>query len=605
MIHLYYPDNENYEKNGDVILLPISCEITAGINRTWQVDILHPIDAEGRWKAIKADAVIKTPSPNGTLQLWRIVQTEKRDSGITAVCDPIFYDAAHEVLILDRIDFEEVTCQEILNILTDGTKFSGYSDITDSKTSWIARENLVSVITNYDRSLVRTYNAEIGFNNYEVQVVKKLGGDYGASVLYGKNLAVDGVTESYNIDGTITRIVPISYNGYKLPELYVDSPLIDNYPFPRVGIISYDSIRLWADKQPEETGDGSVVYYNTMEELYEALREAAMLEYTEEEIDRPTVNLSVDMVLIQNTEEYKDYEELERVSLGDTVRCYNPRIDIDSTARVRSIKYDCMRESVSYVEIGREKRNYFDNVTSVIQSAGKAIRSDGTVIAEQVQGFIDGAMAQLKLQNTIAKKQDVRAIIFEDLDPESPTYGAMAMGTQGLQISNTRTLDDRDWDWTTAATADGIIADTIFAGTISGININNGNGTFAVDENGNLTANSASIKGSIESTSVNETTTSDTTIANGRMDFHRTVSDDATQNVDVGIGAGGFQVTYPNAETPTDIQITTGLTIRASNIIRSILSAGGLTLRQDNDNYVSITDTGITVVRNGTVVWSV
>ena len=61
----------------------------------------------------------------------------------------------------------------------------------------------------------------------------------------------------------------------------------------------------------------------------------------------------------------------------------------------------------------------------------------------------------------------VRAILFEDLDETSLCDGAMAMGTQGLEISKTRTADGRNWDWTTAMTAEGIMAGTIIAGIIS------------------------------------------------------------------------------------------------------------------------------------------
>ncbi|KAK9680617.1 hypothetical protein QE152_g38975 [Popillia japonica] len=74
---------------------------------------------------------------------------------------------------------------------------------------------------------------------------------------------------------------------------------------------------------------------------------------------------------------------------------------------------------------------------------------------------------QLKYQKDIAQRQDVRAILFEDLDESSNTYGAMCLGTQGFQIANKRTTDGRDWDWTTAATANGIIADAILTGLIS------------------------------------------------------------------------------------------------------------------------------------------
>lgn len=466
MIQLYNPDNTNYENNGDIILLPVKCEETAGINRTWQIDIEHPIDEEGRWKYIVIDAVIKCPSING-IQLWRVVQTEKRDSGVIATCDPIFYDAAKETIITSRITLNDKTCQEALDILCEGTGFSGTSTIEGVKSTWYEWENLVEVMTGNEHGLVKTYDGEIAFDNYTVHIESELGGDYGVSVMYGKNLPVDGISESVNIDGTFTRIIPVAYNGYTLPELYVDSEFIDDYPTPRIGIIHYDNLRLWSDREEGEQGDSTTEYYNSKEELYEAMREAAAKEYTENEIDRPSVSLEVEMVLLQNTEEYKDYQELESVNIGDYVRCYNPRLGIDTKTRVRSITYDCIRERVTFVELGKEKRNYFDNVTSLIERIEGAITPGGGIVAEKVQGFLNGAWTQLRVQNTIAQHQDVRAILFEDLNPESPTFGALSIGTQGWEISRQRTQDGRDWIWTTAATAGGIIANTIVTGLLS------------------------------------------------------------------------------------------------------------------------------------------
>ncbi len=96
-----------------------------------------------------------------------------------------------------------------------------------------------------------------------------------------------------------------------------------------------------------------------------------------------------------------------------------------------------------------------------------AIRPDGTLIAEQVKGFIDGSLAQLRAQSSEAQKEDVRAIIFEDTDPASPSYGALAIGTVGLQISNKRNAENTDWIWSTFGTGSGFNADLINAGSIN------------------------------------------------------------------------------------------------------------------------------------------
>ena len=104
--------------------------------------------------------------------------------------------------------------------------------------------------------------------------------------------------------------------------------------------------------------------------------------------------------------------------------------------------------------------------------------------------------AQLKAQSSIAQKQKIRATIFEDLDPESPTYGAMCLGTMGFEIASKRTADGRDWDWRTFGTGSGFFADFIVAGTMLADRIkggtlelggkNNGDGVERVlDGNGN------------------------------------------------------------------------------------------------------------------------
>ncbi len=179
------------------------------------------------------------------------------------------------------------------------------------------------------------------------------------------------------------------------------------------------------------------------------------------------MTISADMILLQNTEQYKDYKVLETVSLGDTIHCRHNRLGIVTDARVVAIEYDSLRKKASAVTVGDFAYNYFSNVTSSVNRIDQAIRPDGTVMADRVQGILDGIYTQLRLQSTASKKVDGVAFKTEDLDPESPLYGCMIWGTQGIQISVTRTADGRDWDWTTAITAKGIVADAIITGILS------------------------------------------------------------------------------------------------------------------------------------------
>ena len=81
--------------------------------------------------------------------------------------------------------------------------------------------------------------------------------------------------------------------------------------------------------------------------------------------------------------------------------------------------------------------------------------------------MLNAINTQLRYQKNVAQTADVRAILFEDTNEESPTYGAMCLGTQGFQIADSRTEDGRGWNWTTAFTAKGGYANTLIAGLLS------------------------------------------------------------------------------------------------------------------------------------------
>ena len=72
----------------------------------------------------------------------------------------------------------------------------------------------------------------------------------------------------------------------------------------------------------------------------------------------------------------------------------------------------------------------------------------------------------MRAQSSAARKSNVRAVLFEDLDEKLPTYGALCLGTMGFHIAGKRTADGRDWDWKTFGTGQGFFADLIVAGTM-------------------------------------------------------------------------------------------------------------------------------------------
>lgn len=466
MIQIYSPGNTDYGKNGDMPIFPTKAEISATLNGTWQLNLEHPIDKSGRWKYIQEDAVVKLPSFNRD-QLFRIREKKKASSGITATAEPIFMDSMYDCFLSD-IRPTAKNGQEALDIMTaPNAKYSGKSNITKRTTAYYEYKNLIEAINgDDDNSFISRWGGEIIFDNFEITINERVGGDYGVTLQYGKNIQKNGITESVDMTGIVTRIYPKAYNGYKLSGSgYVDSPVINSYPIVKVATITFDDVKMAEDAQEGDEENG-VTICNSQAELNTALRKKCNEQFSAG-IDKPSVNITADMVLLQNTRQYKNYAVLEQVSLGDTIHCRHTKLGITTDARVISLKYDSIKQKVTYVELGDFTYNYFNNVSSTVNRIDQVVRPDGTLMADKIAGFINGARASLRAQYDVAKKQDVMAILFENLDKSSALYGAMALGTQGLMISKTRTADGREWDWTTAMTAAGLIANVIIAGIIA------------------------------------------------------------------------------------------------------------------------------------------
>lgn len=485
MIQIYSPENKDYEHNGDMTLMPEEAEIHVILNGEWTATIEHPIDDEGRWKYITDNAVVKMPSFNGE-QLFRIQNKEKSDSGVSAELTPIFLDAKEDCFLVD-VRPTEKSGQEALDIMTTPNNvYTAKSDIKKTSTAYYQTKNLIEAINgNDDNAFTKRWGGEILYNNYEVIVNERVGADRGVHVVYGKNIVKDGFSETIDMTDVVTRIVPKAYNGYMIEgeAPWVDSPIIDKYPTVHYGVITFDDVKMRADASEDDEANG-VIVCDTQEQLEKALTDKC-IEQFDAGVDKPSITIEVNMELLQNTELYDDVKELETVSLGDTAHCSHSKLEIVTDARAIELTWDAVRNKVTSVKLGDFQYNFLDNASSVMNRVEQAIREDGSVIGQQIQGIINGVQAQMRAQSSIAKKQEVRAILFEDLDPDSPTFGAMCLGTLGFEIAGERTADGRDWKWSTFGTGKGFYADFIVAGTMLADRIKGGTLELGGEDNGN------------------------------------------------------------------------------------------------------------------------
>lgn len=466
MIQIYNIENTNFDQNGDMSLFPSSASVHAVLNGIWEVTLEHPKDSEDRWKYIKEGAVVKMPSFNGE-QLFRITHKEKSDSGISADLQPIFMDAADDCFLLD-VRPTDKTGQQALDIMTaPNKKYTAETDITSTGTAYYQNKNLIEAINGDDEnSFVKRWGGEIVYDNYKAIINRHAGSDRGVEILYGKNIAENGMKEEVDLRNVVTRIIPQAYNGYQIDgdAPWVDSPLIDKYPTVKYSTMKFEDVKMRADAQEDDESKG-VIICDTPAQLEAALRKRCQ-EQWEAGADKPQVTISVDMVMIEDTELYADVKGLVEVSLGDTVHCRNNNLDIVTDARVTELEWDCVNDRILSASLGDYQFDYISNQVSINNRIESAIREDGSVIGSQVQGILDAVKTQFHALRDVAQKQDVRAMLFEDLNPDSPTFGAMCLGSMGFEIASKRTSDGKDWIWSTFGTGQGFFADYIIAGTM-------------------------------------------------------------------------------------------------------------------------------------------
>ena len=463
MIQIYKKGNTDFVYNGESVLMPEKCTLNAKLNDAWEMTLIHPLDEGERWKHIKEEAVICAPTFMGEEQLFRIYDVEKTEEEVIAKARPIFFDSAKDCFLMD-VRPDGKNGQQALSIMMAGSKYQGESDITTGSTAYFVRRNLMDALNGEDSpTFVQRWGGEILYDNYKVIINERAGSDRGTEVRYGKN--IKGASYHVDMSEVVTRIIPIAYNGRGMSgkEPWVDSAEISKYATVYTKEMKFDNIKLKSDASGESEGD---IICKNQAELDARLTAACRKQY-EAGVDKPKISINISLADLKGTEEYKEFEQLETIGLGDTAHCQHQVLEITTEARAVEIEWDCIQNVCSSVILGEYEYDYFSELTSTLEAVNKVLGPKNTIMAERISGVLNAINTQLRYQKNIAQKQDVRAILFEDVDPTSPSYGAMCLGTQGFQIADKRLQDDSDWDWTTAFTAKGGYASVFITGILS------------------------------------------------------------------------------------------------------------------------------------------
>lgn len=219
-----------------------------------------------------------------------------------------------------------------------------YSNINTTDTVFIVRKNLNEAIFDDDVSFLERWGGEVERRGYNLSILKERGSDKGVVFRRGKNYT--GIEEDVNQDKLVTRIIPIAFDGITLPEIYVDSPKINNYYniFPQE--IKFEEVK-YKDSPNNSNKEG----FDTLEEVYAELRKQASEYFTNNKCDELRGVYNIKVVDVSSTEEYKELSIFEKTWIGDTVTIIDEKLNLNIKARVTKRKFDVIKGIRSETEV--------------------------------------------------------------------------------------------------------------------------------------------------------------------------------------------------------------------------------------------------------------
>jgi len=351
IVIIFEQDEQNFDTIGLGMLVPNSGEVYEEFNGDFTLTFQHPYDASGKWKRIEIDRIVLAETPRGR-QPFRIYYYKPTMNGIEVQARHLFYD------LLDNI-CESVaysgSAQGAMDAIKEGLSvpmpFTFYTDIScDTGGIGCTMDNPVSLLLKEEwdnnegetKSFFYFYGGELKRDFFNVSMLESLGSDRGVFIVYRKNLVGLEVTE--DISDVATRIYPIGKDGLALDGQYIDSQYVNNYAYPKVKVIE--------DTKAESQSD---------------LREIAE-NFFAEGGDIPKVNIKVDFIDLSQTEEYKNYANLEKVFLGDTVTVVNQKMGFSKKAKIISYEFDVILGRYNKIELG----DFSPTVTSPITRGANA-----------------------------------------------------------------------------------------------------------------------------------------------------------------------------------------------------------------------------------------
>ena len=417
---------------------------------------MHPITEDLRWKELQEERIIKAPVPaykpledDGTV----IVPAEQATEQCFRIYSVNVDTANHEVTVEARhisYDFMGNMCGRlsiqvgtyVVNALTKMRQALLSPDNRILATNIVRRVSLgdrsfvnpIKYLLDPDIGLVQRSRARLVRDNADFYLLDNdAPPDRGYEIAYGKNMT--GISWSKSTDGVITRIVPIGEDAdgrrMLLPEQWIDSPHIGEYPVIHTGTLTVSDAKevVVEESDDEEDAPSSEIEPFTKEQCYELMRQAAADEFAKG-CDLVDLSLEVDFIHIGDTEEYRQYRNLERVFLYDLVRIRHGPTGFVAKAQVSGYEWNALTGRYNSIRIG--------NVFAVESSAVAGYQlTEGAVTGTKIApGSVSGSsLREMSVTNAKIAHAAVGTANIQDAAITRAQIADAAVGTAQIGLA--------------------------------------------------------------------------------------------------------------------------------------------------------------------------
>lgn len=469
------------------------CQCTEERNGVFELEFQYPM--LGRYAAeLVIDRYVKAkPNANGKNQFFHIRKVSKPINGMfTVSCEHISYAlSGYPVPTVSASGNAQVAINAILtaakNQLGKDTGFSvATTDITLSSSIALTNVSARAALGGVSGSVLDVYGGEYEFDNHTIKLHKARGKDRGVRIAYGRNMTE--LKCDIDMDSAYTGIYG-----------YVKNDNVDLHSYKAVtnssGINAKTLIR---DFSSDFSGGDSKITQSGLDSAVAAYAAA-------NDINSPTVSMTVSFVDLSQSPEYASFSALESVSLCDTVQIYHKDLNINIKAKVIKTVYDVLRERYTYIDLGSPRANFADVIKQTVNEAkdlrGQLVSAKSDLTAAYEKAIADATAAITGNSGGYVRlnpPQNPQEILIMDTPDISTAKNIWRFNLSGYGHSS----GGYSGPYRTAVTQDGhFVADFVDTGTLTANIIKAGimqsaNGEFSFNlETGHIEASDINITG--------------------------------------------------------------------------------------------------------------